>query len=661
MAGIEDMRVVLEGEIGPFEKALQQADSALGTFEKSAGDKLGKVDKAMGALGSGGGAAKGLAALHPKVLLAQVGVEGLAKGLAFLAGSVDGDGGLSKAATQVETLKTELQAANGPMEMLTAAFTFASGMVETFGESVSVSEDGVVKLKHATEAAGAVLGEEWAKVRAAAVAALDVVVARIAEAKAAMASLPEALAYAGQALQSAFAALQAMFDAFWRSMAATMHVHALDLVEGLIGLVNRALAQIAALINGTIDLINRIPGIKIDVEVGAPRIPNPLEGAAERAREEYRKAGVTLGQDLVKGAVDYVAGETGLVKRIMEKARELAEKTEEDEDDEEGAATKKASDKARRAAEQVAEVYRRALQAQGDYLSAVEIGHAKELARFVAMKKEGLLTEEQFQRARESLEMVRGERIIQARERMHQREMQLTRRTEALEALKRYTEVVIMEYEREAAKQDEMLEHKRWSEARYQEARANLAIVAAKKLAEAAEREFAQVREMTNAVASSMERAFTNFMETGKLDFREFARSVMADIARIAFRAAILNTLFGQSGQGFGALGSLLGLPAGIPGRAAGGPVTAGRPYMVGERGPELFIPRVSGSIAPNHALAGSGGGGVNVSMPITIDARGAYPESIQDIRREVDRLEASLPRRIVTTVADARARRVLR
>ena len=42
-----------------------------------------------------------------------------------------------------------------------------------------------------------------------------------------------------------------------------------------------------------------------------------------------------------------------------------------------------------------------------------------------------------------------------------------------------------------------------------------------------------------------------------------------------------------------------------IPGRAAGGPVVGGRPYIVGEVGPELFIPSVSGSITANSAMGG--------------------------------------------------------
>jgi hypothetical protein len=44
----------------------------------------------------------------------------------------------------------------------------------------------------------------------------------------------------------------------------------------------------------------------------------------------------------------------------------------------------------------------------------------------------------------------------------------------------------------------------------------------------------------------------------------------------------------------------------GVPGRALGGPVSSGRPYIVGEVGPELFVPSSSGNITPNNALGGS-------------------------------------------------------
>jgi hypothetical protein len=68
----------------------------------------------------------------------------------------------------------------------------------------------------------------------------------------------------------------------------------------------------------------------------------------------------------------------------------------------------------------------------------------------------------------------------------------------------------------------------------------------------------------------------------------------------------------------FGALGGLKGA-GGVLGaignfftpKADGGPVSSGMPYMVGERGPELFIPNANGSIVPN------GGGGITINQQI--------------------------------------------
>lgn len=58
-----------------------------------------------------------------------------------------------------------------------------------------------------------------------------------------------------------------------------------------------------------------------------------------------------------------------------------------------------------------------------------------------------------------------------------------------------------------------------------------------------------------------------------------------------------------------------LGLPL-VP-RAMGGPVTGGSPYLVGERGPELFVPANSGRIVPNHAM---GGDTINVTIQTSAD-----------------------------------------
>ena len=72
-----------------------------------------------------------------------------------------------------------------------------------------------------------------------------------------------------------------------------------------------------------------------------------------------------------------------------------------------------------------------------------------------------------------------------------------------------------------------------------------------------------------------------------------------------------------DSGSGiFGAIADIF--------RANGGPVTGGRSYIVGERGPEVFTPGVSGSITPNHAI-----GGANVT--VNVDASGSSVEGNTD------------------------------
>ena len=52
-----------------------------------------------------------------------------------------------------------------------------------------------------------------------------------------------------------------------------------------------------------------------------------------------------------------------------------------------------------------------------------------------------------------------------------------------------------------------------------------------------------------------------------------------------------------------------------------GGPVTGGNSYLVGERGPEMFSPGVSGMITPNHALGGG------TSVVVNVDASGSSVE----------------------------------
>jgi phage-related minor tail protein len=137
-------------------------------------------------------------------------------------------------------------------------------------------------------------------------------------------------------------------------------------------------------------------------------------------------------------------------------------------------------------------------------------------------------------------------------------------------------------------------------------------------------------------------------VRTGKLGFEDLKRvalSVLAEIASSQIRAG-LGSLFG-GGEGGGGGGQSKGgalLNAGTqilqsllgqPGRATGGPVSPGRAYVVGERGPELFVPTSSGAIATG---AGSGGGrDVRVSISVNAPA-GSAPEALSRSSRQIAR-----------------------
>lgn len=106
-----------------------------------------------------------------------------------------------------------------------------------------------------------------------------------------------------------------------------------------------------------------------------------------------------------------------------------------------------------------------------------------------------------------------------------------------------------------------------------------------------------------------------------------------------------LDSLFGKSGgAGGGLFGGLLTGIGALLGFADGGHPPVGKPSIVGERGPELFVPRQSGTIVPLEGIgfpkitgsAGAGGaapargGDVNVTNHFQVDARGATVDAIK-------------------------------
>ena len=113
-------------------------------------------------------------------------------------------------------------------------------------------------------------------------------------------------------------------------------------------------------------------------------------------------------------------------------------------------------------------------------------------------------------------------------------------------------------------------------------------------------------RLFTNAF-KSMEDALVTFVRTGKLDFKSLADSIIADLIRIQIQNSVMKPLAqATSGLSFSGLFSSAGSFFSNLFRASGGPVTAGQPYVVGEQGPEWFVPNGAGTILPNGTGPGA-------------------------------------------------------
>lgn len=143
-----------------------------------------------------------------------------------------------------------------------------------------------------------------------------------------------------------------------------------------------------------------------------------------------------------------------------------------------------------------------------------------------------------------------------------------------------------------------------------------------------------------NRAGRLIDNALARAITTGKVgfdDLKKVALSAMADIAQASLRA-LFNPTGGSAGS-FGAgllngIGSTIAGLLGSPGRATGGPVAQGRPYMVGERGPELFIPNASGRI---ETAGAAGGRDVRVAISVQAPAP-SDPEVLRQSSRQLAR-----------------------
>ncbi len=133
----------------------------------------------------------------------------------------------------------------------------------------------------------------------------------------------------------------------------------------------------------------------------------------------------------------------------------------------------------------------------------------------------------------------------------------------------------------------------------------------ADRMGEALKEPFTELTPYAADVARGLDGAFADFFRNADGGFKGLARSVaqtfgdiLAQIAAVKLRMAIFGNVDDKGNLSGGLLSAgINALFGGFGGgKAAGGPVSAGTSYLVGERGPELFTPRVSGAITPNKA-----------------------------------------------------------
>ena len=133
-----------------------------------------------------------------------------------------------------------------------------------------------------------------------------------------------------------------------------------------------------------------------------------------------------------------------------------------------------------------------------------------------------------------------------------------------------------------------------------------------------------KINDLYSSIGSTIESGLVNAIQgaiDGTKSLGDVARSVFGEISRqlISFGVnAFLGSLF--PGSSFFR-------------RANGGPVSSGRSYMVGERGPEMFVPNTCGRIVPNSDM------GSSTNVVVNVDASGSSVQGDEEQGRELGRI----------------------
>jgi uncharacterized coiled-coil DUF342 family protein len=143
-----------------------------------------------------------------------------------------------------------------------------------------------------------------------------------------------------------------------------------------------------------------------------------------------------------------------------------------------------------------------------------------------------------------------------------------------------------------------------------------------------------EIKNSFEAIGNSVSEAFKGML-TGAMSWKDGMRSIIGSVIDQLWKLFVVQQIVGLITGAFGGAKAAPNAASGAgnmvmrsPGnfmpltlRARGGSVANNTPYMVGEQGPELFVPSGNGTIIPNHNMRGGGGGS---SFNISVDARGS-------------------------------------
>lgn len=158
-----------------------------------------------------------------------------------------------------------------------------------------------------------------------------------------------------------------------------------------------------------------------------------------------------------------------------------------------------------------------------------------------------------------------------------------------------------------------------------------------------------ELDDAARALGMTFSSAFEDAVIEGK-NLSDVLKGLAKDVARIFLRKTVTEPM-AEAASGFFKSMDIGSVFKDIF-RADGGPVSGGSPYIVGERGPELFVPGASGAIVPNHAL----GGGKRVVIG-HIDMRGASLEAVARLEQMLMRVDASIEPRATAAVFEEQLR----